>query len=59
MIRSNIEAAIEAKQKELDKNREDILKLDKVLDCIKAQQRKLLQKDTDLYYELEELKEQL
>ena len=59
MIRSNIEAAIEAKQKELDKNRDDILKLDKVLESIKAQQRKLLEKDTDLYYELEELKEQL
>lgn len=59
MIRSNIEAAIEAKQKELDKNRDDILKLDKVLESIKAQQRKLLEKDTDLYYELEELREQL
>ena len=59
MIRSNIEAAIEAKQKELDKNREDILKLDKVLDSIKAQRRKLLEKHTDLYYELEELKDEL
>ena len=57
MIRANIEAAIEAKQKELDKNRDDILKLDKILESIKAQQRKLLVKD--LYYELEELKEQL
>ena len=59
MIRTNIEAAIEAKQKELDKNREDILKLDRVLESIKAQQKKLLEKDTDLYYELEELREQL
>lgn len=59
MIRANIEAAIEAKQKELDKNRDEILKLDKVLDNIKAQQRKLLQKDTDLYYELEKLKDEL
>lgn len=59
MIRANIEAAIEAKQKELDKNRDDILKLDKVLESIKAQQRKLLQKDTDLYYELEELRDEM
>ena len=59
MIRANIEAAIEAKEKELSKNRDDILKLDKILDTIKAQQKKLLEKDTDLYYELEELKEQL
>lgn len=59
MIRANIEAAIEAKEKELSKNRDDILKLDKVLDNIKAQQRKLLEKDTDLYYELEELKDEM
>ena len=44
MIRANIEAAIEAKQKELDKNRDEILKLDKVLGNIKAQQEKLLEK---------------
>ena len=59
MIRANIEAAIEAKRKEIEKNQDEIIKLDKVLDNIKAQQRKLLEKDTDLYYELEELKEQL
>lgn len=59
MIRANIEAAIEAKQKELDKNCDEILKLDKVLDNIKAQQKKLFKKNIDLYYELEELKEQL
>ncbi len=59
MIKANIEAFIEAKEKEISKNRDDILKLDKVLDSIKAQQRKLLEKDTDLCYELEELKEQL
>ena len=59
MIKANIEAAIESKQKELSKNRDDILKLDKVLESIKLQQKKLLEKDTDLCYELEELKEQL
>lgn len=59
MIRANLDAAIAAKQKEIDFNRGQILKLDKVLDSIKAQQKKLLEKDTDLCYELEELKEQL
>ena len=59
MIRSNIEAAIEAKEKEISKNRDDILKLDKVLDSIKVQQKKLLEKDTDLCYELEELKDEM
>lgn len=59
MIRSNIDAAIAAKQKEIDVNRDQILKLDKVLDSIKAQQKKLLEKDTDLCYELEELKDEM
>lgn len=58
MIRANLDAAIAAKQKEIDFNRGQILKLDKVLDSIKAQQKILLEKDTDLCYELEELKEQ-
>ena len=59
MLKANIEAAIESKQKEISKNLDDILKLDNVIESIKAQQRKLLEKDTDLCYELEELKEQL
>lgn len=59
MIRTNLYAAIAAKQKEIDLNRDQILKLDKVLDSIKAQQKKLLEKDTDLCYELEELKDEM
>lgn len=59
MIIANLDAAIAAKQKEIDLNRDKILKLDKVLDSIKAQQKKLLEKDTDLCYELEELKDEM
>lgn len=59
MTRANIEAAIESKQKEIDLNYSEILKLDKIIETVKAQQKRLLEKDTDLYYELEELKEQL
>lgn len=59
MLKANIEAAIDEKEKELNKNRDEILKLDNVLEFIKLQQKKLLEKDTDLCYELEELKEQL
>lgn len=59
MIRANFDAAIAAKQKEIDFNRDQILKLDKVLDSIKAQQKKLLEKDTDLCYELEELMDEM
>lgn len=58
MTRANIEAAIESKQKEIDLNRNEILKLDKIIETVKAQQKRLLEKDTDLCYELEELKEQ-
>lgn len=59
MIKANLDAAIAAKQKEIDFNRDQIMKLDKVLDSIKAQQKKLLEKDTDLCYELEELMDEM
>lgn len=59
MIKANIEAAIEAKQKEIDINRSEIIELDSIIESVKAQQKRLLEKDTDLCYELEELKEQL
>ena len=45
MNRANLDAAIAAKQKEIDLNRDQILKL--------------LEKDTDLCYELEELKDEM
>ena len=59
MIRANIEAAIEAKRKEISKNFEDIKKIDAVINNLKNQKYRLLDKDSDLYYELEELEEQL
>lgn len=59
MIKSNIEAAIESKQKQIELNRDQILKLDKIIDSVKGQQKRLLEKDTDLCYELQELKEKL
>lgn len=59
MIRANIEAAIEAKQNEISKNYNEIRKIDKIMRGLKEQKYKLLDKDTDLCYELEELEEQL
>lgn len=59
MIRANIEAAIEAKQNEISKNYDEIRKIDKIMRSLKEQKYKLLDKDTDLCYELEELEEQL
>lgn len=59
MIKANIEAAIEAKRKEISKNYEEIEKIDKIIDNIKNQKYRLLDKDSELCYELEELKEKL
>ena len=59
MIRANLDAAIAAKQKEIDVNRDEIIRLDKVIETIKAEQKRLLERDTDLCYELEDLKDEM
>ena len=59
MILANIEANIEAKQQDRDQIYKELIKLDNVIDDLKEQKRKLLEEDSDLYYEIEELKEQL
>lgn len=58
MIRANLDAAIAAKQKEIEVNRDQIIRLDQVIETVKQEQKRLLEKDTELCYELEELKEQ-
>ena len=59
MLIANIEAAIEAKQKERDKVYNDLERVDALIEKLKAKKAILLDRDTDLYYEIEELKEQL
>ena len=59
MILANIEAAIEAKEKERDKIYNDLNRIDSLIDKLKAKKSRLLDQDTDLYYEIEELKEGL
>ena len=59
MIRANIEAAIEAKEKERKNNIDEINKIDNLIQSLKIQKGILLDRDTDLYYEIEELKEQI
>lgn len=59
MIRANIDAAIEAKIKERDKNWENIRRLDSIIEKLKVKKSRLLDHDTDLYYELEELEDEL
>ncbi len=59
MLKANIEAAIEAKEKEREANYQEIMCLTRITTKLKNQMHTLLDKDTDLYYEIEELKEQL
>ena len=59
MIKANIEAAIEAKQNRRNQIFDDLVKLDKIIDNIKEKKYMLLDEDSELYYEIEELKEQL
>lgn len=59
MIKANIEAAIEAKQEERDQAIRDIDSIDNLIHSLKLRKNLLLEKESDLYYEIEELKEQL
>ena len=59
MILANIEAAIEAKEKEREHNYRDIEKIHNMILKLQHQKAILLDRDTDLYYEIEELKEQI
>ena len=59
MLIANIEAAIEAKQKEREKVFNDLERVDSLIEKLKAKRSILLDRDTDLYYEIEELKEQI
>lgn len=59
MILANIEAAIEAKTKARENIFDALTKIDNVIEKLKNQKAVLLDRDTDLYYEIEELKEQL
>lgn len=57
MLIANIEAQIEAKEKELHDVEDDILKIGKVIDNLKAQEKALLSRRSDLIWKIEELKE--
>lgn len=59
MIKANIEAAIEAKIKERDKVWKDLQRIDSLIEKLKAKKSRLLDRDTDLYYEMEELEDEL
>ena len=57
MLIANLEAQIEAKEKELHDVEAEILKLGRVIDSLKAQEKDLLTKRDDIIWKIEELKE--
>lgn len=57
MLIANIEAQLEAKEKELHDVEDDILRIGKVIDNLKAQEKALLSKRSDIIWKIEELKE--
>lgn len=57
MLIANLEAQIEAKEKELHDVEAEILKLGRLIDSLKAQEQDLLTKRADIIWKIEELKE--
>lgn len=59
MLRANIEAQIEAKQKEIAQAEREIEKISKIIDSLKAQRRKYLEIRGLAAYDVMELQDQL
>lgn len=59
MLRANIEAQIEAKQKEIEKAESEIDKLSKIIESLKAKRRKFLEIRGLAAYDVMELQDQL
>lgn len=59
MLKANIEAQIEAKQKEIEKAESEIEKISKIIDSLKAQRRKYLEIRGLAAYDVMELQDQL
>ena len=59
MLKANIEAQIENLKQEREQVRTKIIQYDKLINEIKADQKNMLERETDLCYEIEELEEQL
>lgn len=59
MILANIEAEIDALEKQKIENYEKIVKLDRMIEVIKEFQKDLLEKDSDYNFRLSELEDEL
>lgn len=59
MLKANIDAQIETLKHEREQVRDKIIQFDKWINEIKLGQKELLERETDLCYQIEELEEQL
>ena len=59
MLKANIEAQIEHLKQEREQVRNKIIQINKLINEIKKSQKDLLERETNLCYEIEELEEQL
>ena len=59
MVRANIEVQIERQAVKLNDVERDIMRLGRVIDNLKEQQKNLLSKRSDIIWKIEELKEEL
>jgi chromosome segregation ATPase len=59
MLIANIEAQIEAKQKEIARAESEILKIERIIESLKAQKAKYLEIRGLAAYDLKELQDQL
>ena len=59
MVRANIEVQIERQAVKLNDVERDIMRLGRVIDNLKEQQKSLLSKRSDIIWKIEELKEEL
>ena len=59
MLKANIEARLEAKQNKLKEVEDQILRLGRLIDKFKVQEKELLSDRADLIWKIEELKEEL
>lgn len=59
MLKANIEAQIDCKRNERQKVQDEIFEIDKTIRKLKERTRKLLDMDSDLYYDIQELEDML
>lgn len=59
MLIANLDAQLEAKQTELTSVEDDILKIGKLIDSLKAQEKTLLSKRSDIIWQIEDIKTEM